>query len=180
MHQSHAIAYIYFDFKNQEAQTVDKVVRTLLKQLLLHSDSIPPDLGEVYDDCHSRPQSPDRDFFNRQLVSTAATFSSVYILLDALDECTSATLEDLIILIRKLKGHGIKVFCTFRPNLIDLGERLNIPTIQFIGAHDEDIRNYLSIRLNKEWRHAKSLREKVIDPLVKGAHGKSISYLFIS
>ena len=96
-------------------------------------------------------------------------------MLDALDECTSATLADLIILICKLKGHGIKVFCTFRPNLIDLGERLDILTIQSIGAHDEDVRNYLSIRLNKEWRHAKSLQEKVMDPLVKGAHGKWIS-----
>jgi len=105
----------------------------------------------------------------------AATFSSVYIILDALDECSIRTLEELIVLIRKLKDHGVKVFCTFRPNLIDLGKCLNIPTIQSIRAHDEDIRNYLSIRLNKEWRHAKSLREQVMDPLVKGAHGKWIS-----
>ena len=175
MHQSDAIAYIYFDFKNQEAQTVDKVVRTLFKQLLLHSNSIPPDLEEVYDDCHSRQQSPDRDFFNRQLVSTAATFSSVYIMFDALDECTSGTLEDIIGVIHKLKDGGVKVFCTFRPNLIDLGGRLNISNIQSIGAHDEDVRNYLSIRLNKEWRHDKSLGNEVIDPLVKGAHGKLIS-----
>ena len=175
MHQSEAIAYIYFDFKNQEAQTVDKVVRTLLNQLLLPSDLIPPNIEEVYDDCRSRRKMPDAGFFIQQLLSTAATFSSIYVMLDALDECSSGTLEYLIDLICTLKDHGVKVFCTFRPNLIDLGKRLDIPTIQSIHAHDEDIRNYLSIRLNKEWRHAKSLQEQVMDPLVKGAHGKWIS-----
>ena len=175
MHQSDAIAYIYFDFKNQEVQTGDNVVRTLLKQLLLPSDLIPPDLEKVYDDCYSRQKVPEEGIFYRQLLSMATTFSSVYVMLDALDECSSGALEDLIVLIRKLKGHGLKVFCTFRPNLIDLGERLDIPSIQSIGAHDEDVRNYLSIRLNKEWRHDKSLGNEVIDPLVKGAHGKLIS-----
>ena len=109
------------------------------------------------------------------MFSTAANFASVHILLDALDECSSRTLEYLIVLIRTLKDHGVKVFCTFRPILNDLGERLNILAIHSIDAHDEDLRNYLSIRLNKEWRHAKSLQEKVMDPLVKGAHGKWIS-----
>ena len=108
-------------------------------------------------------------------MSTAARFSSVHILLDALDECTSRTLEDVIALIHQLKDPNVKWFCTFRPNLIDLGERLDIPSIQSIGAHDEDVRNYLSIRLNKEWRHDKGLGNEVIDPLVKGAHGKLIS-----
>jgi len=48
MHQSDAIAYIYFDFKNQEArQWIRKAVRTLPKQLLLPSDQIPTELEEV-------------------------------------------------------------------------------------------------------------------------------------
>ena len=96
-------------------------------------------------------------------------------MLDALDECKSETLEDTISLIYKLKDHGVRVFCTFRPNLINLGERLHIADIQSIDAHDEDVRNYLSKRLNKEWRHDKSLEKEVIDPLVKGACGKLIS-----
>ena len=105
----------------------------------------------------------------------AASLASVHILLDALDECTSRTLEDVIALIHQLKDPNVKWFCTFRPILNDLGERLNILIIHSIDAHDEDLRNYLSIRLNKEWRHAKILRERDIEPLVKDAHGKSVS-----
>src|SRR5439155_21899649 len=131
----------YFDYKNQEAETGAHVIRTLLNQLLLPSDLIPPDLEKVYDECRSRQKSPEGPFFTQQLLSTAASFASVHILLDALDECTSRTLEDVIALIHQLKDPHVKWFCTFRPILIDLGERLNIPTIHSIDAHDEDLRN---------------------------------------
>ena len=155
------------------------MVRTLLKQILVSLDWIPSNLERVYDDCCSRLKSPDKEFLLRQLLSTAANFSSVYILLDALDECSPGTLEETITLIRLFKESGFKVFCTFRPNLIDLGDRLDVPTIHSIGAHDEDIRNYLSIRLTNEWRHAKSFREQIIDRLAKNAEGKSVPHLFI-
>jgi len=94
---------------------------------------------------------------------------------DALDECSSATREDTITLLQLFKDSGIKVFCTFRPNLIDLRDRFDVPTIHSISAHDEDLKNYLSIRLNTEWRHALCLREPIIDRLVQGAKGKSVS-----
>lgn len=137
-------------------------------------DLIPRDLESVYDECLSRLKSPEKSIFVRQLLSTAANFSSVYILLDALDECSSATLEDTITLIHRFKDTRIKVFCTFRPNLINLGDRFNVP-IHSIGAHDEDVRNYLSARLNREWHYNKGLVEQIIDRLTKGAKGKLVS-----
>ena len=110
--------------------------------------------------------------FVRQLLSTAAGFSLIYILLDALDECTSGTLDDTINLIRQFKDSGIKVFCTCRPILINLGDRLGVSTIHSISAHDEDIKNYLSIRSNKEWRHDKRFLERIMNQLAECAEGK--------
>ena len=66
-------------------ETDDHVIRTLLKQLLLPSDLIPPEIEKVYDECCSHQKSPERPFFTQQLLSTAASFASVHILLDALD-----------------------------------------------------------------------------------------------
>ena len=175
IHQSDAcVAYLYFDYKNAEAQTRDHVVRTLLKQLLLPSHLIARELEASYDAWSVHSKNPDRTIFSRQLLSAAATFSSVYIMLDALDECGSETLDDIVTLIRLLKDSGIKVFCTYRPHL-NLRKRLDTPTIHPIGAHDEDVRNYLSIRLNKEWRHHESFREQIIDRLAKGAEEKSVA-----
>lgn len=38
------VAYLFFDYKNREAETGNHVVRSLLKQLLLPLDLIPPAL----------------------------------------------------------------------------------------------------------------------------------------
>jgi hypothetical protein len=102
-------------------------------------------------------------------------FSLIYIMLDALDECASKTLEDTIGFICRIKDLGIKIFCTFRPILINLGERLSVQTIHSIDAHEEDIRNYLSLRLNNEWLHDKCVLEQIIDRLAEGAKRKLVS-----
>lgn len=99
-------------------------------------NEIPHDLEAIYDDCSSRLKSPEKAIFIRQLLSIAAKFSSVYIILDALDECISETLEDVINLIHLFDDSGIKAFCTFRPILINLGDQLNISTTHSIVAHD--------------------------------------------
>jgi hypothetical protein len=172
IHQYNAcLAYLYFDYKNREAQSGDHVVRTLLKQLLLSSDLIPRELEASYDDYYSHFKTPDSAIFRRQLLSITTTFSLVYITLDALDECSSEALNDIFTLIHNFKDSGIKIFCTSRPHL-NLQEQLDTPFIHSIGAHDEDVRNYLSIRLNREWGHNKRFREPVIDRLTKDAKGK--------
>jgi hypothetical protein len=113
------------------------------------------------------------------LLSTAATYSSVYIMLDALDECTPGTLNKTIHLIRQFKESGVKVFCTFRPTILNnLKEELDISKFHSIEAHDMDIRNYLTIRLNEEWRHNKCFLEQIIERLAEGAKGKSASSYF--
>jgi len=175
-HQSNAaIAYVYFDYKNREAQTADYVVRTILKQLLVQLDVIPRDLEAVYDDCCSQFKQPEKSLYIRQLLSVKARFSSVYILLDALDECTDATLENIVNLVCQLKDSGVRVFSTFRPNLIGLGDQLNVSVMHSIYAHNEDIRNYVSIQLDEKWCHNKCFKPQIINQLAKGAEGKSVS-----
>ena len=98
-------------------------------------------------------------------------------MLDALDECGSESLDDIIALIRLFKNSGVKVFCTSRPYLMNLREQLDTSIIVPIDAHDEDVRNYLTIRLNKEWRHAQCFLKQIIDRLAEGAKGKSVAVL---
>src|SRR5436190_8058081 len=71
------VAYMYFDYKNREEQTGDNVIRILLKQLLLPSNLIPRDLESAYDECRSHRKDPNRGSSTRQLLSIAATLSSV-------------------------------------------------------------------------------------------------------
>jgi hypothetical protein len=169
------IAYIYFDYKNMKEQTADNVIRVLLKQLLLPLDSIPCDLQSVYDRRHLNILS--KVFLVRQLLSTSAIFHSVYIVLDGLDECNSTTFCDMVNLVRLFKESGIKVFCTFGPT-INLGDLLDVPTYS-ISAHEDDVRNYLSIRLT-EGLYDQSFQKQIIDRLVKRAEGKWVPFFFFT
>lgn len=79
---------------------------------------------------------------------------------DALDECSSGTLANVVALIRGFKD-SVQLFYTSRPNLTNLGYQLDTSTT-LVNAHDEDVRNYLTVRLNKEWRHHACFRESII------------------
>jgi len=139
----------------------------------VESEVIPSDLESHYDDCCSRLKSPDRTIFTQHLFSSITNFSSVYILFDALDECSDKALEEISALIHRLKDRKeVHVFCTSRPH-INVKDALNTHGVHLMYAHDDDVRNYLSIRLEKEWRHNPRFRKQIIDILTQAAKGKS-------
>lgn len=50
-------------------------------------------------------------------------------MLDALDECSSDTLNDIFIRVHEFKNSGVQVFCTSRPQILDLEDRLQTRSI---------------------------------------------------
>lgn len=165
------IAYMYFDYKNRENQTGEDVIRSLLKQILLPSKLIPRDIESIYEDFDIHHKHPDISIFTRQLLSISAKFSSIYIILDALDECSNETLNEILTFIQQFKNSGVRVFCTSRPHITNLGDNLETSIVP-IEADNEDVRNYLTIRVNQEWRHNEGFRARIIDQLTQGAKGK--------
>lgn len=164
--------YIYFDYKNAEVQTLDHVVRSLLKQLLCTTILIPRDVESVFHDCRRRSEEPELSTSIRLLRHTISTNfnSDVFIALDALDECGS--IDPFIELICKLENSGAKIVCTSRPNLISLADRLNTTAVLPIEAQDEDIKNYVRTVLQEKWKYAEKLRNQIIDRLALKAEGK--------
>lgn len=122
----------------------------LLKQVLVQSDSIPSGLETAYDEWRSRCKVPDNSAFTGQVIAACATFSSAFVVLDALDECSEESLESVIALIRRIKASGVNVFCTSRPHLVNLERQLENPTTVQICAYDDDVRKYLTKKLSKE------------------------------
>lgn len=93
---------------------------------------------------------------------------------DALDECSDKAFKDISALIRRLQDtKGAKIFCTSRLH-INVKDALRIQDVHWIKAHDDDVRNYLSIRVGKEWRHSKRFLEQIVDKLTQAAKGKSV------
>lgn len=166
------VAYMYFDYNNSTVQTLDNVIRALLKQLLCRLDLIPHDLEGFYDDCNRYSIKPDVSALTYYLISISNHFSSVFVMLDALDECATENYADIINLIRKLRESGLKILCTSRINVPNVRCQLGQPTLVEIKAHEDDVRNYLAIRLSKEWQYDDEFKQKISDTLAEKAAGK--------
>lgn len=97
------IAYFYFDFKCQDQQVCDAMLRSLVTQLSLQSLDAFKVLDALYSACGSGTSQPSLTMSLKALKDIAEIFTDVFILVDALDECKQpaellANVENLVTL----------------------------------------------------------------------------------
>ena len=81
------IAYFYFDFKHEDQQVCDAMFRSLVAQLSLQSlDAFKP-LDALYSACGSGTSQPSLLMSLKALKIIAESFTDIFVLVDALDEC---------------------------------------------------------------------------------------------
>jgi hypothetical protein len=146
------MAYIYFDYKEEQNQNPSTVLASLIKQLVLQLSVLPPHLDALYNSSNDKGLSrPSCDSLYSALVDTSKSFQQVFLVFDALDECNpqERQREALLSLLTKLGGNGsrFKLFVTSRPDPADIQQAFGaIPRID-VSAHAEDIEGYIHERL---------------------------------
>jgi hypothetical protein len=87
--QSSAFAYFFFDGKDGQkgSQTVDSLIRSLIRQFSTAYGGVPAVLTKLYHSCHDGDVQPSIDSLQATLLLILEAFNDVYIILDALDEC---------------------------------------------------------------------------------------------
>ncbi|KAF5711848.1 transient receptor potential channel pyrexia [Fusarium mundagurra] len=92
------VAYIYCNFRRRHEQKASDLVANLLKQLSENQPSLFKPVEELYNKRKASRTRPSLQELGRVLQLVAATYSRVYIVLDALDECetTDGTLPNFI------------------------------------------------------------------------------------
>ena len=88
---SHATAYFFFDGRDsqKELQLHDKMIQSLIWQFSLKcGNGAPKVLADLYSHCGNGYQQPSLDDLHNVLQKILDGFNSVYIILDALDECS--------------------------------------------------------------------------------------------
>jgi len=87
---SSASAYFFFDGRDgqKESQTVDSLLRSLIRQFSTPYGGVPAVLTKLYHSCHSGGAQPSVKSLEAILLLILEAFDDVYIVLDALDECT--------------------------------------------------------------------------------------------
>jgi hypothetical protein len=171
-----AIAYIYFDYKDQETQDIVNLLANVLKQILSRLDDISDELFAALDDMRSQ----SRHFLDSSKVIevirlVAEQLSRTYIIVDALDECRDAnTRAHLLDILDKLTAaRNIKIYIASRPHI----QHIRGAEVLQIRARDTDIETYVRSKLEKGGRVTPSLREQIIARLLISAKGTLLSFV---
>jgi hypothetical protein len=171
-----SITYMYFSFRRQHEQTLPNLLASLLRQLVETQPSIPGVVSVLYEQHRLKGTRPSVNEIFRALLSVAGTYSMVFIILDALDECPYYDNGRDMFLSRifHLQGEcGANLFVTSRP-YPDLVDQFEGSRRIEIRPSDRDIRIYLESRtstLPHVVSHDAALQEEIVTAIEMAAQG---------
>lgn len=87
------LAFFYFNFNNTEQQKVVNFVCSYIAQLSSQVETLPSEIKNMYTKYDSGRQSPLLSDLTSAIASFRSYFKNIYIVIDALDECPTANME---------------------------------------------------------------------------------------
>ncbi|KAE9374873.1 hypothetical protein N431DRAFT_288115, partial [Stipitochalara longipes BDJ] len=173
-----AIAYLYCNFKQSYEQKLDDLLLSLLKQLSQRRQSIPDVIKSLYDQHKGQQKRPSTDEISKTLHSVISSFSKVFIVIDALDECqvTHKCRPKLLSEIFNLQAKcGANFFVTSR-FIPEIEDQFKTSAWLEIRASDDDLRRYLDgqmtrLPMPKCVLKSPDLQEKIKNVIVKTVDG---------
>ncbi|KAF7969172.1 hypothetical protein HWV62_28182 [Athelia sp. TMB] len=175
-----SVGYAYFFFDGTSAQSKlanhESMVRSIIMQLSDLVDGIPPELVALYEGEYSGRSQPLLASLENTLLRILQSFSAVYIVIDALDECDDRPkLLRWIDTVTSQTSSLLHLMVTSRPEP-DIKDRLRplcnmceVDVAHRRGSHD--IRRYINAILSEVHAWTESQKELVRTALVNGAHG---------
>lgn len=146
------IAFIYCNYKEQTEQTTVNLISSLLRQLARQKPFILDNLASLHKRHSSSNTRPTITKLLKELQSTSSSFTNVFIIIDALDECSeeNGSREGLLERLRALP-ENVHLMFTSRPHIrIDR----SFPDMQELEiiANTEDVQTYIDSRISQSRR----------------------------
>jgi hypothetical protein len=140
--QNVAFTFVYCDYRDQPPLVAD-LIGGLLRQLVISSDSMPPDISEEYDK-EPEGQANVCDLF----ASSCLYFDRILIFIDALDEYDH--FRELLIFLHTLPC-SVSIFTTSRKHVeADIKYHLSNPLTIRIEASPTDIERLVKQRIQTD------------------------------
>jgi hypothetical protein len=182
---SMATAYFYFDFNDTQKQDPELMLRSLLCQLVQRSVVIPKGVDALFSSCENGKRQPSLHALLQVTREAAQEFTHVYVVLDALDECTQRLeLMDMLETVAGWQLNNLHLLMTSRKER-DIKRSLE----GYVGEEDticlqrdvvdKDIQRYVQHRLDVDkglakWNKDAAISQEVEDALMRGAHGMHV------
>lgn len=115
------VAYVYFDYKEQDQQEPAEVLSSLVNQLVSQLGALPVEIEALYDGLGPKNHKPTLENLFAALLVASKQFCQTFLVFDALDECHPTTQRAVLLpLFRRMGDDGINVFLTSRPHPEDI------------------------------------------------------------
>ena len=171
-----AVVYIYCNYKMQIEQTPVNLVAGLLKQLLQHQDIVFDDVKGLYTRHLKKGTRPTLDEVFEMLQLEMHRYSQVFMVVDALDECSieNQVRQNLLSKLFTLQtSHNVSLMVTSR-SIPEITQEFQDSLRLEIRASEEDVRKYLDgqmFRLASCVRRNIDLQEAIKESIVKAVDG---------
>jgi len=170
------VAYIYCDYRLQREQTFETLIASLLSQLVDQKLTIPDAVQKSHNLHRNRKTRPKLPEYLALLHGVIPQFSSVFVVIDALDECDEGVRDRLLKEIEHFKRNA-RVVCTSRylPDIMKAFEDVR-PWLE-ISASESDMKKYIAGRVEQEIRlerHIKAepaLLQEIEDKVIELSQG---------
>ena len=169
-----AVAYIYLKY-NEPDQTAFNLITSIVKQLIQYQyygvkHWFPPALLEMYEGKPGPiPKSPLKpDEITKVVRKIVEVGNDLYIVIDALDECSETTRKAFLTYLREFDCNT-HIFITSRfSKSIERG-MINATQVE-VSANNDDIRGYLHSRITGHYRLSQFVATEppLLDEIVKG------------
>ncbi|RYN52528.1 hypothetical protein AA0117_g13366, partial [Alternaria alternata] len=179
---SMVMAYFYFDFNDTQKQDPELMLRSLLCQLLQSSVGIPKGVDALFSSCENGKRQPPLHMLLEVTRQAMQEFTQVYVILDALDECTQRSeLMDMLETVARWQLDNLHLLMTSRKErdietCLESYVREEDTVCLQRDVVDQDIQRYVQQRLRDKkslakWTKDAAISQEVEDALMRGAHG---------
>lgn len=173
------IAFIYCNYKSKQEQTFKGFMLCLLKQLLQDRPILPLEIKSLYQRYLDTRTHPSIDEVINVLRTFLAIYSRLFIVVDALDECSKSDREQLLVTLFEFQSQmHINIFATSRP-LPDVTTKFGGITSLEIRANDEDVQIYLENHIftlpNLVLRNS-DLQKEIVTQIINVVDGMYVAF----
>ncbi|TAQ88653.1 hypothetical protein B7494_g3004 [Chlorociboria aeruginascens] len=169
------IAYIYCNFQQMDQQKAEDILASLLKRFAeCRQPSLPDSVKDLYDRHKTKQTRPSIDEIFTSLQSVIASYSRVFIVIDALDECQAYESRFFLQKLFSLQANcEVNHFATSR-SIPEVTKEFEKSMFLKIRASDEDVQRYLDgnmFKLRESINCNRDLQEEIKTEIVKSVDG---------
>ena len=172
----YGVAQIFCNYKTQSEQNTTSLLSDILKQLVQAKPSAAKAASILYERHSNHGTRPSLDEIFAALKTTMMSFWTVYVVIDALDECADkeGTRSQFLGKLRALQQEfDVRLMVTSRASPDIVNQFKSLPTLE-IRASPADVKRYVSGQINRLPRcvqRDEKLQGEVEDKIVEAVDG---------